>query len=190
MSAVRALNTARAVGIRLRVDGDDLELSAEAPPTQAVLDLLANHKADILRLLRPSLDGWLAEDWQTFFDERAAIYEFDGGLRRSEAEARAFECCVVEWLNRNPAPSPPGYCAACGGGECFGDPLVPFGNDTSGHAWLHRACWPAWYRAREVEAIEALSEMSLKRGGPDAYASSRRSRRAARRGPRCLHGGT
>lgn len=141
MSAVRALNTARAVGIRLRVDGDDLELSAEAPPTEAVLDLLANYKADILRLLRPSLDGWLAEDWQAFFGERAAIYEFDGGLPRPEAEARVFDCCVVEWLKRNATQSPPGRCLNCGGGEPPGDPLLPFGTDTSGgHAWLHRAC--------------------------------------------------
>ena len=32
--------------------------------------------------------------------ERAGIAEFDGGLPRPEAEALAFECCVVEWLNR------------------------------------------------------------------------------------------
>ena len=162
MSAVQALNTARAVGIRLRVDGDDLELSAEAPPTQAVLDLLANHKADILRLLRPSLDGWSAEDWQVFFDERAGIAEFDGGLTRAEAEERAFACCVAEWLNRNPTPSAPGRCLACGGGQHPGDPLLPFGTDTSGHAWLHRACWPAWYRAREAEGIAALSSMGIR----------------------------
>ena len=64
MSAALALKTARAVGIRVRIDGDDLELEAPAQPPQAVLDLLSLHKADILRLLRPANDGWSPEDWQ------------------------------------------------------------------------------------------------------------------------------
>jgi hypothetical protein len=55
-----------------------------------VLELLSSHKADILRLLGPANDGWSPEDWRVFFKERAAILEFDGGLPRAEAEARAF----------------------------------------------------------------------------------------------------
>jgi hypothetical protein len=165
MSAVRALKAAREVGIRLRVDGDGLELSAEAPPPKAVLDLLTHHKADIVRLLRPSLDGWLREDWHAFFDERAAIYEFDGGLPRDEAEARAFDCCLVEWLNRKPAQSRPGRCLNRGGGERSSDPLLPFGTDTRGHAWVHRACWPTWRRTREAEAMAALASMGITKSG-------------------------
>ena len=46
-----------------------------------------------------------AEDWQVFFDERAGIIEFDGGLPRAEAEAQTFACRVVEWLNHNPERS-------------------------------------------------------------------------------------
>jgi hypothetical protein len=165
MSAAFALKTARAVGIRVRVDGDDLELEADAPPPPAMLDLLALHKADILKLLRPANDGWSPEDWQVFFDERAAIVEFDGASSRAEAEARAFACCVTEWLNRNPSPSMPSRCLACGGREQPGDPLLPFGTDTSGHAWVHRACWPTWSQAREAEATAALSSLGL-RGHP------------------------
>jgi hypothetical protein len=161
MNAALALNAARAVGIRVRVDGDDLELEAAAPPPPAMLDLLSLHKADLLKLLRPANDGWSTEDWQVFFDERAGIAQFDGGLSRAEAERRAFACCVAEWLNRNPTPSAPERCAACGGGERLCDPLLPFGTDTSGHAWLHRACWPAWYRAREAEAIAVLASMGI-----------------------------
>jgi hypothetical protein len=48
---------------------------------------------------------WSAEDWQVFFDERAGIIEFDGGLPRAEAEAQTFACRVVEWLNHNPERS-------------------------------------------------------------------------------------
>jgi hypothetical protein len=124
-------------------------------------DLLSHFKVDILRLLSPPLDAWSAEDWQAFFDERAAICEFDGGLPRAEAEQRAFACCIAEWLNRNTTPSAPGRCLSCGGGERHSDPLLPFGTDTNGHAWLHRECWLAWCQAREAEAIAALSSMGI-----------------------------
>ena len=161
MSAALALKTARAVGIRVRVGGDDLELEASAPPPPAVLDLLSRHKADLLKLLRLANDGWSTKDWQVFFDERAGIAQFDSGLSRAAAERRAFGCCVAEWLNRNPTPSAPERCAACGGGERLCDPLLPFGTDTSGHAWLHRACWATWHQAREAEAIAVLASMGL-----------------------------
>jgi hypothetical protein len=75
-----------------------------------------------------------------FFDERAGIAEFDGGLPRASAEARAFACCVVEWLNRNPVCSPPGRCLGCGGSEDAIDKLLPYGTEPTGHAWLHSRC--------------------------------------------------
>ena len=40
MSAAKALNEARASGIDVDVDGDDLVLEAAAPPPAAILDLL------------------------------------------------------------------------------------------------------------------------------------------------------
>jgi hypothetical protein len=161
MSAALALKTAHAVGIRVRIEGDNLELEAPAQPPQAVLDLLSRHKADILRLLRPADDGWSAKDWHVYFDERAGIAEYDGGLPR-QAEARAFACCVTEWINRNSTSSTPGRCLACGGGERSCDPLLPFGTELTGHAWVHRACWPAWYRERETEAIVELSSLGIR----------------------------
>jgi hypothetical protein len=144
------------------IDGDDLALEAPEQPPQAVLDLLSQHKADILTLLRRANDGWFAEDWQVFFDERAGIAEYDRGLPEAEAEARAFACCVTEWINRNPTPSTPGRCLACGGGERSCDPLLPFGTELTGHAWMHRACWSGWYRAREIQAIAALASMGIR----------------------------
>jgi hypothetical protein len=64
MTADHALWSARAFGIRVRIDGDDLELEAPIQPPQEVLELLSLHKADILRLLCPTNDGWSPEDWQ------------------------------------------------------------------------------------------------------------------------------
>jgi hypothetical protein len=90
MSTAEALKAARAVGIRIEIDGDDLVLEASAAPPPSVLDLLSRHKAGIVTLLRPADDSWSAEDWQVFFDERAGIAEFDGGLSRGHAEAHAF----------------------------------------------------------------------------------------------------
>ena len=66
--------------------------------------------------------------------------KYDKGLPRAEAEARAFVCCVAEWLNRNPARSPPGRCLGCGEAEHAHDPLLPFGTEPTG---LHRKRRPS-----------------------------------------------
>jgi hypothetical protein len=87
-----------------------------------------------ISLLQPAADGWSAEDWLAFFDERAGIAEFDGGVPRQEAEARAYACCVTEWLNRNFARSPSGRCLHCGKIEYASDPLLPIGTENVGHA--------------------------------------------------------
>jgi hypothetical protein len=100
MSAFEVLAAARSVGIDIGTDGGDLVLEAPAPPAAELLAQLRRHKTAILELLQPRADGWSAEDWQVFFDERAAIAEFDGGLPRRQAEAQAFSECVPEWLNR------------------------------------------------------------------------------------------
>jgi hypothetical protein len=119
MSAFQALKAARDAGVRIGIDGYTLTLDADAAPPAVVLDLLSRHKAGVVALLRTGSDGWSGEDWRALFDERAAIAEFDGGLTRASAEARALACCVTEWLNRNPVnrnpvPLPPGRCIGCG----------------------------------------------------------------------------
>ena len=161
MSAVNVVMEARAAGIQLRVEGDDLLLEAGAPPSPAVLELLARHKPAIVLWLRPGEDGWSAEDWHVFFDERAGIAEFDGRLPRDQAEARAFACYVPEWLNRNPVRSPPGRCLGCEAVEHAHDPLLPFGVESAGHAWLHSRCWQVWYEGRKAEAISALAAIGI-----------------------------
>ena len=161
MSALQALKTARDAGVRIGVDGDALTLDANAAPPPAVLELLALHKAGVLALLRTGRDGWSGEDWRALFDERAGIAEFDGGLPRASAEARAFACCVAEWLNRNPVWSPPGRCLGCGGSEHAHDKLLPFGAEQTGHAWLHSRCWSAWHAGRKSDAVAALSTFGI-----------------------------
>jgi hypothetical protein len=157
LSAIEALKAARAAGVELALDGDDLALSAASAPPAAVLGALSRHKAEIVVLLRPGGDGWSAEDWQVHFDEGAGVAEFDGGLPREAAEAKAFECCVVEWLNRHPVCSPLGSCLGCGGREDTYDKLLPYGTEKAGHAWLHSCCWDAWHANRKAKAVAVLS---------------------------------
>ena len=151
MSAGQPLRAARAAGIHLEVEGDDLLLEAPAPPPTAVLDALSRHKAEIVRILHPAKGGWSAEDWRLYFEERAAIAEFDGGLPRAKAD-------VVTWLDRNPAPSAPGRCAWCGRSENHA-PVVPFGTEPGTH--LHRECWSEWRKMRQSQARKALTRMGI-----------------------------
>jgi hypothetical protein len=46
MSAVEALKAARAAGVELALDGDDLALKAASAPPAAVLEALSWHKAE------------------------------------------------------------------------------------------------------------------------------------------------
>ena len=171
MSAAEALRAARMAGIDVRIEDGGLALEAQAPPSAEILELLARHKPGIVALLRPGRDCSSAEDWQAHFDKRAGIAEFNGCLPRPEAEARAFECCVVEWLNRNFERSPPGLCLGCGGGDNAHEALVPYGIEPTGHAWLHSRCWSTWHAARNAEAVAALKAMGITppAGFPDDF---------------------
>jgi hypothetical protein len=162
MSATEALKAARAAGIQLGLDGEDLTLEAAVVPPVAVLDLLSRNKAAVMALLRTSINCWSAEEWQAFYNERAAIAEFDGGLPAREAEALAFDCCIREWLNRNPVRSLPGRCHGCGESEYAGDLLLPFGTEVTGHSLLHSRCWPSWYTSRKNAAMTALTAMGIR----------------------------
>ena len=160
MSAAAVLRAARAAGVELAIDGNDLLLDAATVPPASVVDALRLHKAEVVAMLRPGRDGWSAEDWLLFFEERAAIAEFDGRLSRTEAHAQALACCIVEWLNRNPTPSAPGRCVWCGQAESR-DAVLPYGTEPGTHIWLHAECWPAWQEVRRSQATKALMRMGV-----------------------------
>lgn len=162
MSAVEALRMAQENGIRLGVSGADLILDAEKEPAPGVLEAIRHHKAGIVALLSVDDEGWTAEDWRAFYDERAGIAEFDGGQTRTEAEATAFDCCVTEWLNRHPQRSDPSLCAWCRKPDKGGHSVVPFGTEIHGHTWLHPECWDNWHATRRIEAVAALNTIGIR----------------------------
>ena len=176
MSPLEALEAARASGVEVRLDGKDLIVSAASEPPDDICAMLSRHKAAIVGLLQQRCGAglpqparpWGPEDWQAHYDERAAIAEFDGGLCRPEAEERAFNCCVAEWLGRNPVYSSSDRCLLCAEADRPNDSLLPVGLAGAGQAWLHRDCVPAWRSARMGAAVEALMAMNIKKGPSSA----------------------
>jgi hypothetical protein len=104
MSAINALNAARALGTIVRPEGDHLMLEAAAAPPAAILDDLTRHKSEIVAILRPAHRGPSVEDWFALFDERAGVLEFDGGQPREMAELQAIGSCVLDPLMAETSP--------------------------------------------------------------------------------------
>jgi hypothetical protein len=166
MSAFHALDLARAAGIEVRLDGKDLILSGAGEPPAGILEMLRQHKRSIVALLQRPVEGpvqppqsWDQADWRAFYDEQIGIAERDG-LRRAEADARAFRSCVAEWLWRTAVVSAPGPCPVCGDADRPNDPLLAIGI-IGGRAWLHNGCAKAWCAGRKAEAVAALSAMNI-----------------------------
>ena len=107
---------------------------------------------------------WDAEDWRTFYDERAAIAEYDGNQTRHRAEALSFETTAVEWMN---ATSPAGLsevrCAGCDEPlGTIGDDAVPVLAGGGAHAWVHHGdCHKHFMAARKAEAVKVLGAMGI-----------------------------
>src|SRR5260221_13565393 len=109
MNTGEALKAARAAGVNIKVEGDELVLEAPAPPPSAVLNALSFHKFSILALLRSVMVGGSAEHWRRLFEERTRVFQHNE-LRRDLAEAKALEACTGPLLNKNPGPSPDNVC--------------------------------------------------------------------------------
>ncbi len=104
---------------------------------------------------------WDASDWQAFFHERAGIAEHDGGLSRADAEQRALECCIIEWMNRNPPTQDgPDRCVQCNEQMVETDAL-PFLTGDGGHVWIHDRCHSSLMERRRADAREALAMRGL-----------------------------
>ena len=162
MIAAAVLSELNARGVTFAAAGDRLRLRAPAGTmTPDLLDRVRTHKAELLALLSGATGGGGASDWQRWYSERAAIIEHDGGFARAEAEARAFECCVAEWMNQHPPPAnePEDGCTHCG--EPLADDALPFLNGAGGHVWMHGRCHAAWMKRPRAEAEAALAALGV-----------------------------
>ncbi len=163
MLAADLIRTVEQAGGHLEPDGDGLVVEAPKPLPESIMTELRAHKAEVMAFLQDRKAAWTPEDWRAFFDERAGIAEHDGGLSRADAERQAHECCVMEWLWRNPPlASGPERCAHCGQplGE-IGRYGLPYLKSDGRHTWLHSGCHGDWKARRRAEAVAALAILGL-----------------------------
>ncbi len=152
----------RAAGGRVMIIEDRLKVRAPLPLPDKLVAELRLHKAEVMAFLQDGKAAWTPEDWRVFFDERAGIAEHDAGLSRADAEARAYECCIVEWLNCHaPTQDDPNQCIHCGQRMAETEAL-PFLTGDGGHVWMHSNCHSAWMARRRADATAALAIFGLR----------------------------
>jgi hypothetical protein len=148
MSAARdLLDDLAVIGATIRPAGDRLILRAGLTAIPAALvNRVSEAKAALLAALAPCADR---TDLSLDREEQR-----DGPSH--QVRGRTCEGCVVEWLNRHPAPSASGRCFWCGKFESRSAVVLPFRTEPETHTWLHAECWRAWHRARRANAVAAL----------------------------------
>ena len=80
MNATEVIKEAAAAGIRIAIEGDGLSLEATAQPPKAIIELITQHKPEIINLLGSSLGG-PAEARVSWLDMEVAV-ENEAGRRR------------------------------------------------------------------------------------------------------------
>jgi hypothetical protein len=156
LNALIALSNARAAGVEVVLDGDNLLLQAAAEPPTHLIDALIQHKPEILRLLRQRPNEWVREDWQAYFDERAGIVEFDGCFKRCDAELSAYEDCIDHWLIMNPPAIDLDICLQCH--LPLRDlPVIQVTGRSGRYGSVHEECAARWKASRRIEARRQLS---------------------------------
>lgn len=162
-SAAVVLREIEAQGGTVRAEGERLRIKAPRPLPAPLMEQARAVKLELLKILRGT--QWDGDDWRAWITERAAILEHDGGLSRDEADRRAFEHALVEWLNRHPPQPDPGRCAGCG------NPINESGTDwrpLADAAIIHYAgpwglhCMEQHGLRRREEAAAALAASGLR----------------------------
>ena len=153
MTTSALIAEARRVGLSLRLESDNkLKWTSSSPPPPELLARLRDHKADLIAALGNiehrghrghRVDE--ADHWLTFYEERAAIREYDCGLPRPEAEAGALQEAIAHWLVRNPLTPgvPEDGCMHCAGRVAGRLPCRG-----PGRGWLHQTCMQEMNEAR------------------------------------------
>ena len=78
------------LGLSLSADGEKLVVKPKSALTDDIRALIREHKPELMAALSaPITAKEIEQSVSEFFEERAGIAEFDGGLSREEAEAQA-----------------------------------------------------------------------------------------------------
>jgi hypothetical protein len=158
MNAILALNRARAAGVQVKADGNSLLLEAPIEPASELVQALATYKAEILALLKANGSEWDRHDWLAYFDERAAIAEYDGGFGRLDAELNALEDCVDHWLVKHPPAIPETFlCLECLLPVLRNQTPIEVAGAFGRCGLLHPQCAAGWKVTRRIEARRQLS---------------------------------
>jgi hypothetical protein len=90
MNAAEVIKEAAAVGIQIAIEGDGLSLEATAPPPEAIIELISQHKLEIINLLRSGRED-PAEARISWLDMEVAVENEAGRHRiwRDELTRRA-----------------------------------------------------------------------------------------------------
>jgi hypothetical protein len=98
VNAAEVIKEAAAAGIRIAIEGDGLSLEATAQPPKAIIELIAQHKPEIINLLRSGPGGpaearvsWL--DMVVAVDNEAGRHRIwrDELIRRADEDMTAIE---------------------------------------------------------------------------------------------------
>ena len=114
MSAANALAMARAAGVRLRLDGSELKMSAAAKPDPLVVEEIRRHKPAILELLRSNPYAAAIEKLRSkcpaYVDAdrwQLAIQDADSFLAQWGTQASLLGWAAKELFGLSPVPDKP-----------------------------------------------------------------------------------
>jgi hypothetical protein len=159
VSAYDLLHELKLKDITVETDGPNLVVDGPAGElSDALVERLRAAKKELLDALSgtASSSDWNHYDWQMYFEERAAIREYDGEIGRVEAQSLAYDDTVQHWLCLHPPPTHARQtCVYCDQEEGPTDPLLSL--LTSGRrVSVHQRCWEPWSGYRKAQAEEAL----------------------------------
>jgi hypothetical protein len=163
-------HAARQEGAVLVADGLTLKVVEYDPLKRDLLAALECDAGAIIAVLRgesaircnwqpvPAADQpWGAEDWRTYYSERAAITEYDGNVPRKSAERRAWRQTANRWWFELGSRFPANICAGCGRPLSRSDSIA-LPHDQRVH---DADCMIRFGRRWIAEAAEALAKMGI-----------------------------
>ena len=167
MNTRELLYELKANGIKVVSDGKNLTIKADREPRADLIEKIRLHKAPILDLLQREGLKWTPSQWRDYFEERAAISEFDHGQSRRDAENNAFHICIGEWMRQNSVTSLPAVCHQCRKMDGLIQPYLAGGDAVHpAHVWLHQHCADQWHRIRQDKAIASLKLLGISPRSP------------------------